>query len=192
LIFSKSTGNTRRSATVAVALLVTFPAIAVLPATAAGPAASTPPASGGAVLPVELVDGAGLAKTLGSHRDRIVVLNFWATWCDPCREEFPDLVRLAAEHPDDLLLVAVSLDDPDVLDSQVRPFLVKSGFKGLALIKAPGDPDAFINSVDSTWSGALPATFVHGPGGKRVSSIHGATSYAALRKIVDPLARPAK
>lgn len=149
--------------------------------------AISPPATAGTVLAVQAVDGAGLSKILDSHRDRIVVLNFWATWCDPCREEFPDLVRLAAEYPKNVLLVAVSLDDPDALDSQVRPFLVKSGFRGLALIKAPGDPDAFINSVDSIWSGALPATFVNGLGGKRVSSVHGATSYAALKKIISPI-----
>lgn len=157
-------------------------AAAGAPAALAAALAAEPPAPA-----VEAVDAAGLRRVLESERGKVVVLNFWATWCDPCREEFPDLARLAREERARLTLVSVSLDDTDLLEAQVRPFLARMGAPGRALIRGPGDPDAFINGVDPDWSGALPATFVHDRAGVRVHAVHGATSYAALRKLVEPL-----
>src|SRR5438874_307652 len=68
----------------------------------------------------------GLKKIL--ERDpkdsRPLLLNFWATWCDPCREEFPDLVKLDADYKDKPLnFVAVSLDDITDINSEVPKFL---------------------------------------------------------------------
>lgn len=48
---------------------------------------------------------------LSEHRGKVVLLNFWATWCPPCREEIPDLIRLQEEMSGDLLVVGISLDE---------------------------------------------------------------------------------
>jgi thiol-disulfide isomerase/thioredoxin len=51
--------------------------------------------------------------TLAQHADKVVFVDFWATWCIPCRKAFPHTVALAAEHPDDLAVISMSFDDPD-------------------------------------------------------------------------------
>lgn len=55
-----------------------------------------------------LVEG-GVFK-LADHPDKIVLVNFWASWCAPCVDEFPSMIRLVNEFPEDLILVAVSRD----------------------------------------------------------------------------------
>jgi peroxiredoxin len=69
---------------------------------------------------LRLVDGATFR--LSEHRGKTVLINFWATWCPPCREEMPALERLYRRHKDrGLVLVAVSLDaDPTVVPPYVR------------------------------------------------------------------------
>ena len=168
-------GAWRGSAAGAVALLA-------LSLPLASPSGAVPPP--GAPAPV---DAAGLKRALAERKGKVVVLNFWATWCDPCREEFPDLVRLASEMAPKGTLVTVSLDEPESAPTQVKTFLDGMNAPGLRLIKGAGDPDAFISSVDASWSGALPATFVYRADGSRAHAIHGVTSYEALKKLVDPL-----
>jgi thiol-disulfide isomerase/thioredoxin len=136
---------------------------------------------------VRAVGPEDLQGVLDALRGRVVVLNFWATWCEPCREEFPGLVRIARENPAALSLVTVSLDDPDEADGIVRDFLAGMEAPGTRLIKAHGDPDPFIRSVDPDWSGALPATFIHGADGTRAHAIHAPVTYEKLKDLVTPL-----
>src|SRR5713226_408624 len=75
---------------------------------------------------VREIDLEGLKKIL--QRDpkdtRPLLINFWATWCDPCREEFPDLVKVDADYPAKRLnFVAVSLDDITDIKTAVPKFL---------------------------------------------------------------------
>lgn len=58
---------------------------------------------------VTRVDGG--AVDLHDLRGKVLILNFWASWCPPCHEEFPELVQLAVDFPDDVVLVAISNDE---------------------------------------------------------------------------------
>lgn len=136
---------------------------------------------------VALIDWPGLRKEMEARKGTIVILNFWATWCAPCREEFPDLVRYAREQAARVSLVTVSLDDPGTIDGSVKPFLREMKAPGVAFVKGPGDPDAFINGVDPEWSGVLPATFIHDATGRRVHAVREPVSYAKLVDLVTPL-----
>jgi len=60
---------------------------------------------------VELTDFSGKTFTLSALRGRVVIVNFWASWCLPCATELPALFAIAADHPDSLTLLAVSVDD---------------------------------------------------------------------------------
>ncbi|HXI03123.1 MAG TPA: TlpA disulfide reductase family protein, partial [Candidatus Saccharimonadales bacterium] len=150
-------------------------------------AAGAPSGTGGGTQEVRAVDSAALQQVLHSLEGRVVVLNFWATWCEPCREEFPDLVKFAREHAGKVALVTVSLDDPDDAQKGVRAFLDKMNAPGTRLVKAPGDPDPFIRAVDPEWSGVLPATFVQAPDGSRAAAEHGPVTYAKLGEMTKSL-----
>lgn len=147
---------------------------------AAAPAAAGDPA-------VSLTDAAGVLKAVEAQKGKVVILNFWATWCVPCRDEFPDLVRFAGENPGKVRLITVSLDDAGEADGAVASFLKEMKAPGLAFVKGPGDPDTFINAIDPEWSGALPATFIHDAAGERVHAVRAPIDYAKLSELAGPL-----
>jgi thiol-disulfide isomerase/thioredoxin len=155
-------------------------------AVAAAPAARAP-----APLPVEPVDAAGVLARVASLKGRVVVVNMWATWCEPCREEFPVFVEADRElQSRGLAVMSVSLDASSSLDTAVRPFLSSQKVSFPCFIKAPGDDDAFINAIDPAWSGALPATFVYDPAGRRIHSLFAPVTRDSLRAAVVPALPP--
>src|SRR5438309_5220857 len=91
--------------------------------------AALPKSSAGAAEPspkVTEIKDAELKSLLGAgdSRARPLLVNFWATWCVPCREEFPDLVRIRRQYATDQLdFVLVSLDDPSEISKGVPQFL---------------------------------------------------------------------
>jgi len=114
---------------------------------------------------------------------RAVLVNVWATWCPPCRAEFPDLVRVARElRGDGLRMVLVSADFDETLP-QARAFLAENGVDFPSYHKT-GDDMMFINTLDSLWSGALPATFLFDGAGRRVRFWEGRQSYETLSRAV--------
>jgi thiol-disulfide isomerase/thioredoxin len=58
-----------------------------------------------------LKDMNGADVQLASYKGKVIILNFWATWCGPCKAEIPDLVKLQAQYPDDLAVLGFSVDD---------------------------------------------------------------------------------
>jgi cytochrome c biogenesis protein CcmG/thiol:disulfide interchange protein DsbE len=71
---------------------------------------------------IQLLDAAKPNSSIRIHHfsGKVIVLNFWASWCLPCQEEFPLLIKLARENPDNLVLIAVSLDH---LESAAKRFI---------------------------------------------------------------------
>lgn len=123
----------------------------------------------------------------GETRERPLLVNFWATWCVPCREEFPDLVKLRGQYAADNLDVAlVSLDDISDIDTAVPDFLIESGATSLpAYLLHPADDGAAINIVDPTWGGELPATFLYDRSGRLVFKHKGRIKPAELQAAID-------
>jgi thiol-disulfide isomerase/thioredoxin len=78
-----------------------------------------------APLQFTMKDMHGVDVQLASFKGKVVVLNFWATWCGPCRAEIPDLVALQAQYPDDLVILGVSVDDtPDKMKPYAEQFKI--------------------------------------------------------------------
>jgi thiol-disulfide isomerase/thioredoxin len=128
------------------------------------PAASAQVTDAPAPTPADLATVLAAVRAPGA---RAVLVNLWATWCDPCREEMPELIRFFRAHrADGLRLVLVSADDPESRKDVAR-FLAEVGAAGAQAFIKTGDDMAFINGLDARWSGALPASFLYDGGGKQ-------------------------
>jgi cytochrome c biogenesis protein CcmG/thiol:disulfide interchange protein DsbE len=134
--------------------LLTLP---MLPSTSvgAGPSCATdaPPAK----LDFTLRDMNGADVRLADHRGKVILLNFWATWCGPCRVEIPAFVELQQQYRDKgLSVLGVSIDDtPD----QLKPFAEKMKINYPLLLLQTDVEDAY----GPLW--AVPTTFVIGRDG---------------------------
>ena len=153
------------------------------------PAANAQTAKGATRPTVTEVKEDGLKSLLkvGETRERPLLVNFWATWCGPCREEFPDLVKLRGHYAAEQLDFAlVSLDDISDKDTAVPDFLIESGAASLpAYLLHAEDDGAAINLVDPTWGGELPATFLYDRAGRVVFTHKGRIKPAELQAAID-------
>ena len=135
------------------------------------------------------IDEAALKSLLGAGagRARPLLVNFWATWCGPCREEFPDLIKIRAQYGDDKLdFILVSLDDPSDIEKTVPEFLSEQRATALpAYLLHANDSDVAINFVDPDWSGELPATFLYDRSGHVIYKHKGRIKPAELRAALD-------
>jgi len=137
---------------------------------------------------VREIDLDGLKKILqrDSNDKRPLLLNFWATWCDPCREEFPDLVKLDADYQNKgLNFIAVSLDDITDIKSEVPKFLSQMKATMPVVLLNVKEPEPAIKVVDPTWDGQLPATFLYDKDGKIVFKHFGKIKPDELRVAID-------
>jgi thiol-disulfide isomerase/thioredoxin len=110
-----------------------------------------------------------------------VLVNVWATWCSPCREEFPDLLHVARElGPKGLRLVLVSVDFAGA-ETQTTEFLTSQGVDFPTFVRT-GKDEAFVDGLEKQWSGAIPATFLYDDSGKLVRFWEGKASYPVIKK----------
>jgi len=141
------------------------------------------------VTPVTSVDVLRVVHDSGA---KAVVVNMWATWCGPCREEFPGLVRVAQQYSGQgLKTILVSADDTNDI-AAVKKFLADEGVDFPAYIKAEKD-QAFIDGLDKRWTGALPATFIFDGSGKLRDFWEGEASFNVFQqKVVEVLSNQTK
>jgi thiol-disulfide isomerase/thioredoxin len=114
---------------------------------------------------VKQIDGVAL-KEVVKPAGRPLFVNFWATWCDPCRDEFPDLVKFTAEYKGRIDFITISLDDLVEITRDVPQFLssMKADMPAY-LLKTP-DEDAAITSLALPWHGALPFSVLYNEKGE--------------------------
>jgi thiol-disulfide isomerase/thioredoxin len=144
-----------------------------------------------APLAVREADAAAIKQLLqrDPKQPRPLLINFWATWCEPCRQEFPDLVRIDADYrARGLEFITISLDDVAEIKTSVPQFLQEMHAPMPAYLLNPSDPDALVAVVDPTWGGALPATFLFDAQGqlafKHMGRIKVEELRAALEKVL--------
>ena len=159
-----------------------------LPAGVASTNTKPPPlVSGVNTNDVREIDLEGLKKIL--QRDpkdtRPLLINFWATWCDGCREEFPDLVKIDNDYRDKLNFVSISLDEVTEIKTAVPAFLKTMKAQMSVVLLNVKDPEPAIHAVDAMWDGALPATYLYDKDGKVVFKHFGVIKPAELRSAID-------
>lgn len=99
-------------------------------------------------------------KGLLRQNGKPLLVNFWATWCDPCREEFPDLVKLDSQYRGRIDFITVSLDEVSDIATYVPQFLAEMRSEMPAYLLKTNDDDAAIRAVSPDWSGNLPFTIL--------------------------------
>jgi thiol-disulfide isomerase/thioredoxin len=134
-----------------------------------------------------IVDLAAFQNIVARHHGKPLVVNFWATWCEPCRDEYPMLVELAKQYaPQGLRLVGVSFDD-DAEMNLVRRFLArnKPGFPNYRL--KPGTDAAFVRGVSPAWTGSIPSTMFYTPDGRLAGQFVGTRPRAEFERAIREL-----
>ena len=137
--------------------------------------------------PLVPISESGFQKLVDSHKGKVVLYDFWVTWCAPCRAELPQLVLLEDKlRSKGVELITISADDREHRAAAER-FIQMFRVQGPAYLKQADDDDRFINAIDSKWSGALPALFLYDKAGHKVRSFIGETDTAALERAIGKL-----
>ncbi len=134
------------------------------------------------LLGVALPDADGREQSLGQWKGKVLVVNFWATWCVPCREEMPEFVTAQRElGGKGLQFVGIAIDQAD----KVREFSAEIGLNYPALIGGYGAME--LSKTLGNRVGALPFTVIIDRSGRIAHTQLGGLRDASLRSIVGQL-----
>lgn len=126
-----------------------------------------------------------IQKIFDDSKGKVILLNFWATWCKPCVKEFPELMKLYANYKDKgFELVFISLDDIADVETKLKPFLTKSGVDFTTYYNTFAKPEELIDYIDKNWMGAIPSTYIYDKEGKMQASILGNKTYEEFEKEI--------
>lgn len=129
-----------------------------------------------------LPDLDGREQALAQWRGEVLVLNFWAPWCAPCREEIPVFIRLQARHGErGLRFVGIALDEP----ARVAEFVHQHAINYPTLLG--GSAAAALARAAGNRQGGLPYTLILDRAGNPVAGVSGKLSEARLEALVLPL-----
>jgi thiol-disulfide isomerase/thioredoxin len=120
-----------------------------------------------------MIDAQAYQKLLEQYRGKPLLVNFWATWCEPCRDEYPMLNELAKQYaPQGLKIVGVSMDDDGDL-ILMRRFLARYKPVFPNYRKKAGNEAAFRQAVLLGWTGSLPVSIFYGKDGRQAGHFLG-------------------
>jgi thiol-disulfide isomerase/thioredoxin len=136
---------------------------------------------------IEIITVDDLENLIKNRTGKPLLINIWATWCAPCREEFPDLVKIAHEYGDKIDVVGISVDFPEEIDSKIIPFLKKQNVLFTNYVIKVIEPEDFINLLNKEWSGAIPATFIYNEKGNQIKYLIGRQRYKEFEAVIKNL-----
>lgn len=117
-----------------------------------------------------------LVSQIESYKgEKPVLVNFWATWCIPCIEEFPYIMKLKENYGDEFELIFVSGDFEEAKE-EAKEFLKEQNVNFTTYYKT-GKDNEFIQTVSDTWSGALPYTVIYSRDGSISAEWEGKAEY---------------
>jgi thiol-disulfide isomerase/thioredoxin len=149
--------------------------------------AATPDTNGPARVPavppgtLTPVDAAALMERVRKPGARATIVNVWATWSVPCREEMPELMKLARDYRDRGVRVMLVSTDFDSVDA--KKFLERQTVADETFFRVGADMP-FINGLNPHWTGSLPATFVFDSTGQLSRFWEGRANYQKFESAV--------
>jgi thiol-disulfide isomerase/thioredoxin len=114
-----------------------------------------------------------------------LLVNFWATWCVPCREEFPDLVKIDEEFRGKIEFITISLDDLAEMNREVPQFLAEMKAKMPAFLLYTMKENEVIGAISKDWSGGLPFTVLYNEKREVVFTKQGKVEPEILTSIIN-------
>jgi peroxiredoxin len=135
-------------------------------------------------VPLEKIDVAGIKALRQNTTGKTLLVNFWATWCGPCTEEFPDLQnthRMYRKRPFELVTVSINYPDEE---AAVRRFLEAQHASTRNLLSASMDPYELTTAFDPEWSGGVPYSVVLAPGGQVLYKENGRVDLLKARRLI--------
>jgi thiol-disulfide isomerase/thioredoxin len=119
-----------------------------------------------AVADPPLVDLVGYQQLIAKYHGKPLVVNFWATWCEPCRDEYPLIVELAKQFkPEGVNVIGIDMDDQSDINL-VRHFISRTQPTFPNYRQKPGiNLDAFYDGINPQWKGTMPQTIFYGKDG---------------------------
>jgi thiol-disulfide isomerase/thioredoxin len=185
--FSKGSNSRIRNAGIVLAALIFIAAIFGVSLTGNARQAAKPgTAASSSSMPKELtlIDLDGYRKLVAAHHGKPLLVTFWATWCEPCRDEYPLVNQLAKQYtPQGLDVVGVDMDDDAAL-TLIRHFLEKNQPVFPNVRKKMGREDAFVNGVDPRWHDVMPANFFYTADGQIAGFMLGEHPREDFEKVI--------
>lgn len=134
------------------------------------------------------VDENSYRAVVASAKGKVVLVNFWATYCAPCRKEMPQLVALAGRlKANGFTLITISADEAEQA-ADAAAFIDRTHVPAPAYLRKAHNEDRFPAAIDPAWKGALPASFLYDRQGRKVRAFFGelklAELEAAIRKLL--------
>ncbi len=137
---------------------------------------------------VRKIDDAELKNKIENRNGNILFINVWATWCEPCVAEFPDLVKIANEYKNKGVdFLSLSADLESKIDSSVVPFLISQKADFPVFVMKERKSEQIINIINKDWSGALPATIIYDKDSNQKLFVMGAHNYNYFKNKIDSI-----
>jgi thiol-disulfide isomerase/thioredoxin len=135
-----------------------------------------------------LIDMDGYNKILATYKGKPLLVTFWATWCEPCRDEYPMIVALAKQYAAKGLAVYGVNFDANADVHVMKNFLIKNQPQFPNYRQKPGvDVDAFYRGVNPEWTGTMPETEFYGRDGKILVHYEGEHSREDFVKAIQTI-----
>ena len=134
------------------------------------------------------LDDDGNRRTLSEYASgKYIFQNFWGTWCPPCRDEIPDIIKLQTENKDNLIMIGIAMERPNVENPKqhVSNYAKQQGINYINFV----GPRAVINQLVSAYGGinAVPTTHLIDKEGKIVETIVGKRAKAEFQTSLDKM-----
>jgi len=136
---------------------------------------------------IELINAEDLEEIINNRNGKTLLINVWATWCKPCIEEFPHLVKIAGDYKNrNFEFLSLNVDFGKKADSLVADFMEKQNNPDFPVyIVTEKSTEKVIELLNKNWDGAIPATFIYDNEARQKSFILGSRDYGFFKKNID-------
>ena len=129
-------------------------------------------------------------ELIKDNKGNVLLFNLWATWCKPCVEEFPDLIKLYNNYKDkNFKIIFISIDFKEEINTKLIPFLKQNNVNFVTYFDDFKNQDELIDYFDKKCDGGIPSTYIFDKDGVEESKFLGIKDYSfyerEIQKFID-------